>query len=138
MSDDSMVTLEKLHVTSFAILESVKADSALGATTKASFRISHRWLEHHINKMVMHLQAYVLAEKIAEVRDKVIYPRDWWEAFKDRWFPFWAKCRWPVRYSTVTVRLARYLSHPHMNYCIHESEGPIVFVTTDRQEEHGE
>ena len=26
------------------------------------------------------------------------FPRDWWEAFKERWFPEWARKRWPVVY----------------------------------------
>jgi hypothetical protein len=26
------------------------------------------------------------------------WPADWWQAFKDRWFPLWAKKRWPVQY----------------------------------------
>jgi hypothetical protein len=25
------------------------------------------------------------------------WPDGWWQAFKDRWFPRWAKARWPVR-----------------------------------------
>lgn len=25
-------------------------------------------------------------------------PADWWEAFKDRWFPKWALKRWPVEW----------------------------------------
>ena len=25
-----------------------------------------------------------------------MHPRDWWEAFKERWFPKWALRRWPV------------------------------------------
>ena len=25
------------------------------------------------------------------------WPADWWQAFKARWFPEWAKARWPVR-----------------------------------------
>lgn len=28
----------------------------------------------------------------------VKYPADWWQAVKDRWFPEWAKRRWPVQY----------------------------------------
>lgn len=29
-------------------------------------------------------------------------PADWWEHFKERWFPDWAKQRWPVRYGIPT------------------------------------
>ena len=34
--------------------------------------------------------------------ETVRWPSDWWEAFKLRWFPLWAKTRWPVRYTTKT------------------------------------
>lgn len=43
------------------------------------------------------------------------YPCDWWQHFKQRWFPQWARQRWPVRMQkkTVTVK-ASYpsLMHP--------------------------
>ena len=26
-------------------------------------------------------------------------PADWWQHFKERWFPAWALMRWPVRYT---------------------------------------
>ena len=32
----------------------------------------------------------------------VRYPADWWQAFKARWFPAWAKERWPVKETVVT------------------------------------
>src|SRR3989304_4837771 len=27
------------------------------------------------------------------------YPASWWDAFKERWYPTWAKKRWPVEYT---------------------------------------
>lgn len=30
-------------------------------------------------------------------------PADWWQHFKLRWFPKWAKKKWPVRYEWVTA-----------------------------------
>ena len=30
----------------------------------------------------------------------VRYPADWWEAFKNHWFPEWMLKRWPVRWNT--------------------------------------
>lgn len=27
------------------------------------------------------------------------YIDNWWDAFKERWFPAWAKKRWPVKYA---------------------------------------
>lgn len=31
------------------------------------------------------------------------WPATWRDAFKERWFPSWAKRRWPVRYEKVAV-----------------------------------
>jgi len=31
------------------------------------------------------------------------WPATWQDAFKERWFPAWAKKRWPVRYKKVAL-----------------------------------
>jgi len=31
------------------------------------------------------------------------WPKDWWQAFKDRWFPAWALKRWPVQWETIDI-----------------------------------
>lgn len=36
----------------------------------------------------------------------VRHPSDWWQAFKERWFPRWMKRRWPVRMTIVEVEKA--------------------------------
>jgi hypothetical protein len=30
-----------------------------------------------------------------------VYPVTRWDAFKDKWFPTWAKRRWPAKYITL-------------------------------------
>ena len=65
------------------------------------------------------LVQYVWGEELK--RQEVRYPADWWQAVKARWFPEWAKQRWPVRY-TVEVMEARALyplvSMPHQEHVI--------------------
>lgn len=34
---------------------------------------------------------------------EVEYPADWWQAFKERWFPNWAKERWPVKQARTVI-----------------------------------
>lgn len=29
------------------------------------------------------------------------FPKTWWDHFKKRWFPVWARKRWPVEYTVV-------------------------------------
>lgn len=48
--------------------------------------------------MELEIRGYVWAQDGQTI--DIEYPRDWREAFKQRWFPAWAKKRWPV----VTVR----------------------------------
>jgi hypothetical protein len=34
---------------------------------------------------------------------RVVYLADWWQALKKRWFPRWARNRWPVRYAETVI-----------------------------------
>ena len=36
------------------------------------------------------------------LHEEISYPANWKEAFKERWYPVWAKDKWPVRYTTKT------------------------------------
>lgn len=38
------------------------------------------------------------------VRGSIEVPADWWEAFKDRWFPAWARHRWPVMWKVYEAK----------------------------------
>jgi hypothetical protein len=42
------------------------------------------------------LRAEVWGEKIDS--HDIAWPKDWWQAFKLRWFPKWVLTRWPVIY----------------------------------------
>ena len=55
--------------------------------------------EFFANGMTSRLLA-VMAGELLEV-PTVKYPRDWKEALKERFLPWWAKRWWPVRYSYV-------------------------------------
>lgn len=59
------------------------------------------WIEPTTEAMVIQLRARVWARPLGTQR--VVYPRDWWEAFKHRFFPLWALARWPVRHAIVTI-----------------------------------
>lgn len=43
------------------------------------------------------------------------WPRTWWDALKDRWFPSWAKTRWPPQYDSIDIDQPLYLAVcPHL------------------------
>lgn len=76
-------------------------------------RRTMRLTEHeafYLDQVCLHIRQEILGRQLEYV--DVRYPADWWQAFKDRWYPEWAKKRWPVR-ETVTFLIAREL-YPSM------------------------
>jgi len=39
-----------------------------------------------------------------EKTDIVEFPADWWQSFKERWFPKWAIKRYPVIYTKIKIK----------------------------------
>ena len=54
--------------------------------------------------------------ELEAVERTVTYPKTWWDAFKERFFPCWAVRRWPCEYAEVVVRLKRYAAFPELHY----------------------
>lgn len=64
--------------------------------------------EHEHKRQRQRLIASMYAEmdrRIVVKREAVSvhYPSTWWDAFKERWFPAWAKRRWPPRFDGMSI-----------------------------------
>lgn len=59
--------------------------------------------ERICGELMIELESYIHGM----VRERLIihrkWPKTWWDAFKERWFPGWAKSRWPVEYERIDV-----------------------------------
>jgi hypothetical protein len=51
-----------------------------------------QWRDEFEHRTITEFRSYLYARTV----DK--WPATWWDAFKDRWFPAWAKRRWPVEW----------------------------------------
>lgn len=51
-----------------------------------------------MDKVQIAITGYVWGENGKWPSEHIEYPRDWWQALKERWYPAWAKKRWPIRY----------------------------------------
>lgn len=47
-------------------------------------------------QVVFAIHGYIWAENLDTAT--IQYPLDWWQAFKERWFPGWLIKRYPVKY----------------------------------------
>jgi hypothetical protein len=63
--------------------------------------ISPQVLAEMIGEQIVYKIRFFLYGK--KIKTTVHYPRDWWEAFKDRWFPQWLKRKYPVQYQVIQL-----------------------------------
>ncbi len=54
------------------------------------------YLDGLVGHMVLRMYKYLESEEVGE--HCVTYPRDWWQHFKQRWFPMWLRLRYPIQY----------------------------------------
>jgi hypothetical protein len=53
-------------------------------------------------------------ETWTEAVTTALFPRTWWDHFKERWFPGWLEARYPVRYQSFTLTTHHYHVCPHL------------------------
>ena len=55
------------------------------------------------NAMRFDLQTSIVAMPKERITVNRSWPKTWWDAVKDRWYPEWAKTRWPVEYERINI-----------------------------------
>ncbi len=60
-----------------------------------------QYYDIYLRGMVVNLTRSVWSRRIG--LDTIEYPADWWQAFKERFFPAWMIRRWPVKMTTVNI-----------------------------------
>ena len=88
------IELENMTV---AVIASVNKMLAKHFAQPAEVNMIKHWIE---DEVVIQIKQRIFGKHILH---KVIsYPADWKEAFKERWYPVWAKDKWPIRYTKET------------------------------------
>lgn len=83
---DSVVTEVKLERLRVGVLAGI-SPHLLGAGVDVA-------IDYIVGGVEARIRGYWWSESLGKT--KFEYPRDWWQAFKARWFPAWALRRWPV------------------------------------------
>lgn len=55
---------------------------------------------------------------------EIKYPQDWWQSFKERWFPDWALSRWPVRYKVHEIKAEALFPEASQRFALEPKLGP--------------
>ena len=123
MSDNPsirQVTLDKLKLAIFQSVSPHLIDACVEYQEHVYFMA---------DEIRLKVTGYVWAETLESKEFK--WPADWWEAFKEQWFPAWALRRWPVRYERHKLDVKAVYPNlrpnvPRQEYVIHvlEDWGP--------------
>lgn len=54
------------------------------------------------DEILINIKYAIYGEKLNV--EYISYPQDWWEGFKERWFPTWLLERYPVKYTVHTIK----------------------------------
>jgi hypothetical protein len=67
---------------------------------------THIYDDPMLNAKIVQIVRRIASEKLEEIEIeatvKVDYPADWWQHFKERWYPKWLQKRFPVGYVSRT------------------------------------
>ena len=115
------------------VLERIKVvcteTPASGVLDDARVRTSEH-LSFLADGLAAQLIARVTAQNLGDetVRLEVNTPSDWWQHLKERWFPAWARRRWPVLYTTKfqSVELKRYMLYPDFPLPGHKGYATVI------------
>jgi hypothetical protein len=119
------MSLRTVRLDVFDLATAVRLDAPFMANPIAA----RAALDELTASVVLSFRARVAGERLKT--ETIRFPADWWEAVKERWFPAWAKRRWPVSYRVVTMEargLYPLLSLPqrkdaHVEIVVHEAPG---------------
>lgn len=93
----SEVELKRMRMVLLAIVTEEMA-GIFSAPCSVDTNLFESWAR---NELVIRLRQDIMGRIADEIGAE--YPSDWWQAAKERWFPRWAKKRWPVRKTTIKL-----------------------------------
>jgi hypothetical protein len=97
---------ELLHVSANGIVQTGYLRDKLDISTR---------FDQAIGSTVLTLDSYVHALSDERIQVSKRWPKTWWDAFKERWFPSWLKAHFPVVWDGFEIDQQIYLAVcPHI------------------------
>ena len=63
-------------------------------------------------KLIYSIEGYIWSQELEKVIVKIDYPKDWWEAVKERWMPKLILKKFPVKYERIRKALVADVLYP--------------------------
>lgn len=118
---------EEAQLINFQV-ERICATRMLNQDDRARWRLSGRAYRNYIlDTIVIELIREIGAWR-GEAYRIVRWPADWWQAIKDRFFPAWAKRKWPIVYEVRRFEAARLLPNLPLPADLSRGSFPVIYL----------
>ena len=82
------------------ILERLRFRMGEFITKESLTFVTVEFLENHFtDSIIFNWRAAIAGQGLRTIQ----YPKDWWQSFKERWFPKKFKKRWPIEYKIIDI-----------------------------------
>jgi hypothetical protein len=117
------------------VLRKVKFDIRKTVSKQVVSSLSARATSDMLAEQIsLQLQGLMLGNTIhREIRGTVRWPRSWWQAFKEAWYPQWLAKRFPVQYSEAETSTEFIHVCPHLDAPLHDYQTHIRFMSRPDQ-----
>lgn len=122
MEMDFSYTTTKLERVKYALYKAWSEEEIVELANKPDMELAMN-VKFTCNEFAVRVVGFVYKQELRDVSVK--YPCDWWQAFKERWFPKWLLKRCPVIYRNheyKAVALYPMLALPKDPYIIRVSD----------------
>lgn len=96
------------------VLSSIRASLSTSITASLAKHNPSLVAEVISKDLIVKLNAYIVAMPTEKICVYHKYPKDWWQAVKERWFPKWAKNKWPIKYVVIDISENKFAVCPHL------------------------
>jgi hypothetical protein len=88
-----------------------RVDKEMAALERANIELFDDHVRHELR---YRMESYIHAMPTKRIEVHHRWPKTWWDAFKERWFPGWANRYWPIEYNRIDVSEQQYVMCPHL------------------------
>lgn len=120
-TETGQVQLEKMAL---AFQQMISDEILLDTSVKL-----HRFSQDMIIEQV---RIWVWAKRDDMVHQHIKYPADWWQAFKERWFPKWLIESYPIRYKVIDLDVREL--YPRFKPALPDEERVLTIIRRDSGE----
>jgi hypothetical protein len=84
-----------------------------------------------LGDLVLRLSSYVMAEETNKIKRSLSYPSNWWQMFKQQYFPEWLKEKFPVKTKTKSWTVRVMATYPKLPQVFKDQKAVFRYLVNE-------